>query len=517
MLAVTGYIFPESTGALVATPGVIALTWAGRWLEVVTKEVLVGRLRPLHGLEGKDCARLEASLWGENPEEGPLGRARPEPQGAEPIGTPLELSNADVFRQISASTGVGASPLGRQARSWAFRVGVVAALPAGLIALALLLYFTSDPKTALIMSASLVIALTPRALRLGWIGPLLTAAGMGARKGLLFRNGAALEATAKAHCVVFDARGTLTMGEPIVTQVIKVGQLPTEEILALAAGVEEAAGNDPLGRAIVRAAQEKNLSPVVVRLARQSPGLGMSATSPQGDLLVGTRQLILGQGISVAEADEVASELETRRETVLFVALAGRVQGVIGLRDDLRPGSKDVASAINALGVEPVLMTADSHSTAESLGKELGFEHIRSEVGPDQWAEQIQSMRETGHGVALVTRPPRHQDTLSAADVGITLGTRGFENEAIGVAIDGDNPALAVRAVALARGALKTARLNLLVAAALLVIQPGLASQFVRLLPAPWLVPMVVALVSSVVPAVFCWDLVASPRRSRTR
>lgn len=516
LMLITGYLFPRSTGALLATPGVAALTWAGRWLEAVMRDALVSRLRPLLEVEGRARETIEAQLWCDSAKENTATRGWAEPAGTEPLGLPPMPEKSDILPQIAAIRGEGASPVGRLVMRWVFNVGVLIALPCGLAVLGALLFFTNDYEIALILSASLILAWSPRGLRLGWIGPMLTAAGMGVRRGLLFRDGAALEATARSHRVVFDARGTLTMGEPKVTQVIKVGDLDEDQILTLAAGVEEAAGHDPLGRAIVAAADARGLSPVGVRLARQSPGLGMSATSPQGDLLVGTRQLILGQGISVAEADEVAAEMEGRAETVLFVALAGRIQGAIGLRDELRPGAQDVATTIRALDVEPVLMTADSHLTGDALGKTLGFEHVRTEVAPDQWSEQIRSMRETGQGVAMITRPPRHEGTLAAADVGITLGSRGLEIEAAGVAIEGDDPTLAVKAVALARGALRTVRLNLFIAAATLVIVPGLASLSVTLLYyTKWLVPMMVALLSAVAPALLCWDLFASPRKAR--
>ncbi len=278
--------------------------------------------------------------------------------------------------------------------------------------------------------------------------------------------------------------------------VVPIGTLSEEEILSLAAGAERAAGDNPLGASIVDAAEAKSLEPVEVRLARHNPGLGISATSPRGDLLIGTRQLLLGEGISVAEADETASEMEERAETVVFLALAGRIQGVIALEDELRPGARDVARDLRKLGVDPVLMTGDSRSKADALAKQLGFENPRAEVAPEQWSEQIASLRETEHGIAMVACPPRHEDTLAAADVGMTLGCAGLDVEAAGVALADERPGAAVTAVALARGALRSSRRNLTIASAQMLVSLGLAWLALGFLPL-WSVPVVVALLSS--------------------
>lgn len=514
LMLIAGVLFPRATGALLATPGIAAFTFAGRWLEAWLRDSLTAPIRPLIDA---DVDQVEARLWGDSRGAGAAAQGWTDASGSEAGAQASEPPFSEVLPNISAMQGVGASPTGKTATRWAFALGLLA-VPLGLAGLLALLYFIEEPKDALILGASLVLALSPRGLRRGWVAPLLTAAGMGARRRLVFRDGAALEATARAHWVVFDALSTLTVGQPAVTRVAKVGALSQDEILAFAAGVEEAAGNDPLGRAVVKAARAKGVVPIQVRLARRSPGLGLSATSPQGDLLVGTRQLILGQGISVAEADEVAAEMESKAETVLFVALAGRIQGVIGLRDELRPGARDVAADLGSLGVEPVLMTGDSRVTAEALGRELGFEHVRAEVPPDQWAAQILSMQETGNGIAVVAQPPRHADTLAVADVGITLGTTGLEVKTAGVAIKGEEPALAVKAVALARGALSAVRGSIMTASILLIAEPGLALLFVGLqLPLPWLVPMVVALVSSLAPALLCSSIFAHPRGAHAR
>lgn len=512
LVLVAGASSEDRSAVLIAVPGIAALTWLGRWLEASLRTVLVRNQRSLHPDDEAERERLVDVLWGDSPAETTATRGWAEPAGSEPLGQPSEPNRSDLLPQIAALRGEGASPTGRSAMGAAFFIGWLS-IPLGLLLLLALLYWATATEPALLLSASFILALSPRGLRRGWIGPLLIAAGRGATKGLLFRDGAALEATARANWVVFDARGTLTYGHPEVSEVVKVGDLDEAELLALAAGVETAAGDNALGDAIVSAAVDGGLSPVNVRLARRTPGLGMSATSPRGDLLVGTRQLILGQGISVAEADEVASEMEARAETVIFVALAGRIQGVIGLRDRLRPDAKDVAQELSRLGTEPVLMTGDSRLTADALGKRLGFEHVRAEVEPDQWIEHVRSMKETGNGVAMVARPPRRQDTLAAADVGLALGRSGLEVEAAGVALDGDDPGMAVQAVALARGALRTVRLNLTAAAVALVILPGLASLLVNiLLPTPWIVPMAIALVSSLTPALLSSKVVTIPR-----
>lgn len=495
---------------LVGTTAIAAATWFGRWLERVLSASLLQRVGEGHGLDDARLHELEPLLWGDTRDElednrwtNPGGR-----ESSAQIATPLR---EELLKQVAAIGGLDAAPTGR----WATRVSLflaIAAIPLSLSLLMVLMFFSSEHDVAAILATAFVLGLTPRVLRRSWIGPLLLASGRGAKQGILFRNGAALEATARAHWVVFDAHGSLTDGVPEVTDILRVGELGKDELLALAAGVEMASGNSSLGQAIVRAAKRRGIKPESVRLARQTHGAGMSATSPKGDLLVGTRQLILGQGISVAEADEVAAEMESRAETVVFVAVSGRIQGVIGLHDNLRSGAEEISNELDTLGVEPVLMTGCSRLTADALGKQLGFENVRAEILPDQWSEQIRSMRETGNDVAMVTTPPRHEDALSNANVGLVLQGSGLEVESAGVALDSDDPRLAVKAVALARGALLTTRINLVVASVLMVAMLGISSLVVNLLLPAWLIPMLVALVAAVSPAILCSESVARPR-----
>lgn len=508
-------------GALVATPGVALFTWLGRWLEAMAQQGLLRRLPPLRTRSIGDLQVLGPQLWGDDRSENTASRSWAEQAGADPVGTHPLPETTDLLRQITATRGDGASPIGRDATRWA-AILIAAAFPVALLLLFALIHWDRNTTASLLLAAATVLALNPRALRRGWVGPMLAAAGNAAGRGVLFRDGAALEATARSHWIVFDAQGTLTWGRPKVTSVVRVGTLEEDELLALVAGVEKAAGGDALGNAIVDEALQRDLTPALVRLARRTPGMGVSATSPRGDLLVGTRQFLLGQGISVAEADEEAAEMESNAATVVFVALAGRIQGVIGLHDARRPRAKSVAPDLSELGVEPVLMTGDSRLTADALGKELGFEHVRAEVTPDQWAAQVSSLRETGHGIAMVARPPRHEETLAAADVGLTLGGPGLELDAAGVALDGDDPNLAVTAVGTARSALRATKINLFIAAALVIVELGLASLALSSMSQghhawtlPIAVPVIVALVSSLTAAFLSWELRSGARSVR--
>jgi P-type E1-E2 ATPase len=497
---------------LVATPGIAMLTWGARWLEAALQAGFVRRLEPLRQLALAELGEVGPRLWGDGRKENtaPCGW-RDEPD-TEPLGARPVPGKLDLLTQVAATRGDGASPTGRDVRRWSTLL-MASSIPVALALLLALVHWDRDPTISLLLAAATVLALNPRALRRGWLGPFLAAAGRAARRGILFRDGAALEATARSHWVVFDAQSALTRGEPRVTSVICVGDLDEGELLALVAGVEKAFSNDPLGNAIIELAQQRGIVPVQVRLARRVPGMGVTAASTRGDLLVGTRQLLLGQGISVAEADEVAAELEARTDIVAFVALAGRIQGVIGLRDERRPGAYAVAGELTDMGVDPVLMTGDGRLTAEALGRELRFEHVRAEVAPDQWASQIAALRDTGHGIAMVARPPRHEETLSAASVGLSLGSTGLEIDATGVALGSEDPSQAVKAVTVARRALRAAKINLFLASALMIAELGLASLALSSLSGEHhglvltvAVPLVVAITSAASAALFSWE-----------
>lgn len=507
-----------AVGALAATPGIMFFTWLGRWLEVSLQHDLLRRLEPLRRATAREIYENGLLLWGDSRSENIARRSWAEQAGAESLGIHPVPGSLDLLRQTAATKGEGASPTGLDATRWS-SILMALALPTAVVLVLALFYWERDHTATLLLAAATVLALNPRALRRGWVGPMLAAAGRAAKRGVLFRDGAALEATARSHWVVFDTHGTLTWGEPRVTSVVRVGDLDEGELLAMVAGVEKAAAQNPLGDAIVEEAQRRGIAAVQVRLARNTPGMGVTATSARGDILVGTRQLLLGQGISVAEADEIAAEMEEQAETVVFIAHGGRIQGVIGLRDERQVNADAVAGELNELGVEPVMMTGDSQLTADTLGEELGFEHIRAEVAPDQWATQIASLRDTSHGIAMVANPPRHEETLAAADVGMALGTAGLEIDSAGVALEGKDPGLAVKAVAFARSALRAVRVNLFVAVALMISELGLASLALSSMsegPHAWgltiAVPVVVALGSSIAAALMSWEVMTGNR-----
>ena len=491
-----------SSGAFVAAPVLALATWTGRWIEAGARARLFGRLLAAVSAEEAESLRVRSSLlWGDSRAEATAMRGWVGPPGARPALSTGKQGMSELLPRIAALRGDGSSPFGRAASRAATYVGFGAVpVAAALLLLSRLLAERPSLPVSFLLAAGVVLALSPRALRRGWVSPLLEAGGSAVGRGVLFRDGAALEATARASWVVFDARGTLTRPQPSVTSVAAVGTLDETTLLSLAGGAERAAAADtPIGAAVVCGAEERGVPLLEVRLARRHEGLGISATSPKGDLLVGNRQFLLGQGISIAEAEEKASEMEARAQTVLFLALGRRVQGVTGLDDEVCLGVDSLAEDLARIGVEAVLMTGDSQSKAEALGERLGFEHVRAGLSPEGWAEQVASLRETGHGVAMVARPPRHEDTLAAADVGITIAQSGLDVETAGVALTSREPCAAREAVSVARSALRTARRNIVLASASIMAGIGLA-----LLPlgplhpwAPWAMPTLIALLSA--------------------
>jgi P-type E1-E2 ATPase len=499
----------QNDALAVATPALVAITWLGRWLEGLNRRHLIRQTRA--ALDERDAPPVQDDqLWGDRRQVDDADPAWTNAPREDTLGLPPSTEPKDLLPQIVAPHGRRASQLARaagRAASWL----PLAALPTAILLALALLWWHTPPARALLLAASVLLAIVPRGLRRSWVGPLLLATGRAAKDGVRFPDGAAMEAAGKAHWVVFDGQGTMTDHDRQVAGVVAIDELSEEEVLALAAGMEQVDGQTSLGRAIVQEAQSRTLTPVQVRLVRRHAGQGLSATTPKGEVLLGTRQMLLQQGISVAHADEVAVDLEAQAHSVVFLALAGRIQGVIAVANRPRPDAEGISKDLTALQVEPVLMTDDSQLAAEALGRQLGFDHVRAEIPPEQWAEQVQFLRETGHGVAMVTRLPRHEQALAAADVGLTLHNDDDSADTTTVHLAGDAPSQAVHAVAWARAAWRTARQLVFVAIVLLLAQMGLPFIFSGTAQT-WHIPLAVALLSALTPALVCWPLLAAPR-----
>ncbi len=284
------------------------------------------------------------------------------------------------------------------------------------------------------------------------------------RRGIVFRSADALDRAGRVSVAAFCARGTLLLGEPEVANVEPFGEVEPGRVLALVAGAEGGTSN-PVATAVLRATRQRGLRPDGVRSPSVQAGLGVTAVASNGqNLVVGSRALMLKERISVAAAESKITELEAMGRSVLLVALGGRLIGVVGLQDGLRPGARAAVQHLLDVGVEPVLLSGDARETCEAIGRALDIEHIRPEVLPSERGDEVRRLADGGAIVAVVGRSTADDVALSAADVSAALDSAGSSTAEWSIQLASDDVRDAAYAIRLAHRARGEARLALMLA-----------------------------------------------------
>ena len=336
-------------------------------------------------------------------------------------------------------------------------------------------------------ASAILIAAPFLAVRRAAEWPLLGAATTASARGILFQSGEALDLAGHVRVVAMAPHRTLTEGKPEVVDLVALGKDDVSHLLALVAGGELLAGDHPIGRAIVTLADKRGVEPLSARRAVAVPGRGVTATGPNGEeVVVGSRRLLLDQGISVAAADAYAARAEASGRTVVFVAVGGRVRGVFALQDHLRAGARAAVQRLFDLGLEVVLLTGDQRGPIEQLAAGFDIAHIKCELLPDERGQEVRSLREAGGRVAVIGYPADDAAALGAADVAIAFGAAGGVTGDNTIALVSEDLRDAAAALWIARAARARAigslRVSLIafsaVAAAAVsgLVQPGLAA-----------------------------------------
>ncbi len=327
------------------------------------------------------------------------------------------------------------------------------------------LFFGADPRLTLgieAMIAVLVIA-CPCALGLATPTAIMVGTGKGAEMGVLVRGGEALEQARKINSIVMDKTGTLTRGKPVVTKILPVEGFSEDILLWLAAAAEQGSEH-PLAEAVVARAKELGLTLPPTSSFEAIAGHGIKATVDGRSVLLGNAALLSQAGIATDFLAARADDLARQGQTPNFVAIDGRLAGIISVADSLKPEARDTVEQLRALGIDVWMLTGDRQATATAIARQAGIpeDRVLAEVLPEHKAAKVKALQEAGHKVAMVGDGINDAPALAQADLGIAIGTgTDVAMAASGITLVGGDLRGIVRAVELSRRTMSTIRQNL--------------------------------------------------------
>jgi Cu+-exporting ATPase len=275
---------------------------------------------------------------------------------------------------------------------------------------------------AIINSVAVLIIACPCALGLATPMSIMVATGRGATAGVLFKNAEAVEIMRKIDTLVVDKTGTLTEGRPMVVSVT-ANEPFNEDTLLQFAGSLERASEHPLAEAIVRSAKDRNLTLTRTDDFESITGKGVAGKIAGHVVAIGNQKLLSDLGADVAKLEELAETRRADGETVMYVAIDGVAAGIIGVADPIKETTADAIAALHAQGLKIVMLTGDSQTTAEAVARKLGLDNVIAGVLPEQKANIINELRDSGAVVAMAGDGINDAPALAAAHVGIAMGT----------------------------------------------------------------------------------------------
>jgi Cu+-exporting ATPase len=325
-------------------------------------------------------------------------------------------------------------------------------------------YFFGPAETrftfALVNFIAVLIIACPCAMGLATPTAIMVGTGKGAEQGILFKNAESLERAQRIDTIVLDKTGTLTRGEPKVTDVIR-DSMSEQEILYFA-GSAEKGSEHPLGEAIVRDAIEKNITLEQAEEFAALPGHGVRAILRGKEIFLGNERLMTEQKINFGKLLSEAERLSALGKTPMFVAVDGKPAGVIAVADTVKEHSQEAVAGLKALGLEVVMLTGDNRRTAQAIADELGITRVLAEVRPQDKMDTVKKLQSEGRVVAMVGDGINDAPALTQADIGIAIGTgTDVAIEASDVTLIKDDLRVVSTAMRLSRRTMQTIKMNL--------------------------------------------------------
>ena len=401
------------------------------------------------------------------------------------IGENTALAGIQRLVQDAQSSSTRAQRLADKAANLLFWFALLAAAITAVVWAIL-----GTPSMALVRVVTVLVIACPHALGLAIPLVVSISTGRAARQGILVSDRKALELVRSIDTVVFDKTGTLTLGEPALLGVQLAPNAPAgmnEDRLVALAAATEAQSQHPLARAIVVAAQDRNLAVPQATGHDSATAVGVSATVEGTDIRVGGPALLSQAGVEPLSTDEWAQD----GRIVLHVLVEGRVAGALALADEVRPAAREAIEALHRLGIETAMLTGDAHNVAEAVGRELGIDRIEAQVRPEEKSARVRQLQEQGKKVAMVGDGVNDAPALAQADVGLAIGAgTDVAIASAGIILASEDPRAVVSVVRLSRASYRKMVQNLWWAAGYNLISVPLAAGV--LAPIGFVMPMAI-------------------------
>jgi Cu+-exporting ATPase len=286
-------------------------------------------------------------------------------------------------------------------------------------------YFIFDPGNftrALINFTAVMVIACPCSLGLATPTSIMVGTGKGAENGILIKGAEHLENAHRLTTIVLDKTGTITKGQPEVTDIVTLSSLSSKEILKLSAAAEKNSEH-PLAQAIVKSGQEQGLTAADPEEFTAIPGYGVEAFINGQQILIGTRKLMRENNIEIEDTINQIERLEQQGKTVMLLAVEKQMAGLIAVADTVKENSAQAVVELQKLGIEVWMITGDNERAAKAIAGSIGIDHVLAEVLPENKAEKVAAMKKEGKVVAMVGDGINDAPALATADVGFAIGT----------------------------------------------------------------------------------------------
>lgn len=348
------------------------------------------------------------------------------------------------------------------------------------------------PVFALTIFISVLVIACPCALGLATPTAIMVGTGKGAENGVLIKGGESLEITHKIDTIVFDKTGTITEGKPVVTDIV-TKEKNKNELLSLAASAEKGSEH-PLGEAIVRGAEEKNIELKQLESFNAIPGHGIQVVIEGDTILLGNLKLMKENSIDIGVLQEDSDRLAYEGKTPMYIAINNSLEGIIAVADTVKPSSIKAIKELHNMGIKVAMITGDNKKTADAIAKQVGIDIVLSEVLPEDKANEVKKLQGENRKVAMVGDGINDAPALAQADIGIAIGSgTDVAMESADIVLMRSDLMDVISAIKLSKATIRNIKQNLFWAFGYNVLGIPVAMGVLHLFGGPLLNPMIAA------------------------